>query len=73
MKKTNPLNERCLQVDLYTFIHKAQNFHMINLSEEIGKSDFTVRTDANKVAQKVLPLIGHLKDHAQRETGQQFL
>lgn len=56
-----------MRVDLYTFIHKAQRFHMFKLSEEIGMTDFNVSTDADKVAQEVLQLIEHLKDHAQNE------
>jgi hypothetical protein len=56
-----------MRVDFYTFIHKAQRFHLFRLSEEIGMTDFTVSEDANKVAQEVLQLIEHLKDHAQNE------
>jgi hypothetical protein len=56
-----------MRVDLYNFVHKAQRFHMFRLSEKIGMTDFTVSTDASEVAQEVLQLIEHLKDHAQNE------
>lgn len=56
-----------MRVDLYTFIHKAQRFHMFKLAEKIGMTDFTVSAEIEEVAREILQLIEHLKDHAQNE------
>lgn len=56
-----------MRVDLYTFIHKAQRFHMFRLSESIGATDFSETAEANAIAKQVLELVEHLKDHARNE------
>ncbi|MGE3973560.1 MAG: hemerythrin domain-containing protein [Bdellovibrionales bacterium] len=56
-----------MRVDLYTFIHKAQRFHLFRLSEQIGATDFSNTSEADQVAEHVLELMEHLKDHAQNE------
>lgn len=56
-----------MRVDLYTFVHKAQRYHLFRLSEVIGTADFSDATEANAIAKQVLGLIDHLKDHAQNE------
>jgi hypothetical protein len=56
-----------MRVDLYTFVHKAQRFHMFRLSEKIGTTDFSVALETHEAAQEVLHLLEHLKDHAHNE------
>lgn len=52
---------------MYTFVHKAQRFHLFRLSEKIGTSDFSVPEEASGIAKEVLHLTEHLKDHAHNE------
>jgi hypothetical protein len=56
-----------MRVDLYTFIHKAQRYHMFRLSELIGSADLSQNVEAEEVFQQVQELMEHLKDHAQNE------
>lgn len=56
-----------MRVDLYTFVHKAQRFHMCRLSEEMGTTDFSRATDADGMGKQVLEMMEHLKDHARNE------
>lgn len=56
-----------MRVDLYTFVHKAQRYHMFRLSEDMGLTDFSRSVDAEEIGQRVHNLIEHLKDHAQNE------
>jgi hemerythrin superfamily protein len=56
-----------MRVDLYTFVHKAQRFHMFRLSEAIGSADLSQAEEAAEISKQVLELMEHLKDHAQNE------
>ena len=56
-----------MRVDLYTFIHKAQRFHLFRLSEKMGVTDFNIAEEVVDIAHEVLHLMEHLKDHARNE------
>jgi hypothetical protein len=56
-----------MRVDLYTFVHKAQRFHMFRLSDFIGSADLSQNAEADEVSRQLQDLIEHLKDHAQNE------
>lgn len=56
-----------MRVDLYTFVHKAQRFHLFRLSEVMGMTDFSNSLEAEEIANKTLHLMEHIKDHAQNE------
>ncbi len=56
-----------MRIDLYTFVHKAQRFHLFRLSEKIGTTDFSMISEASDIAKEVLHLMEHLKDHAHNE------
>ena len=56
-----------MRVDLYTFVHKAQRFHLFRLSEAIGSADLSQTEEADEIAGRVIELMEHLKDHAQNE------
>lgn len=56
-----------MRVDLYTFVHKAQRFHLFRLSEKMGMTDFGIAEEVDDITREVLHLIEHLKDHAQNE------
>lgn len=56
-----------MRVDLYTFVHKAQRFHMFQLCEKIGNADFNLADERDSIANQVFELIDHLTDHAQNE------
>lgn len=56
-----------MRVDLYTFVHKAQRFHMFRLSEAIGSADLSQLSEIGEISRQVLELMEHLKDHAQNE------
>lgn len=56
-----------MRVDLYTFVHKAQRFHMFRLCERIGSADFSQKAEAAEISNQFQELIEHLKDHAQNE------
>lgn len=56
-----------MRVDLYTFVHKAQRFHLFHLSDAIGLADLNNPIEAEAISKQVLYLMDHLKDHAQNE------
>lgn len=56
-----------MRVDLYTFVHKAQRFHLFRLSEKLGMTDFGIAEEVDDVTREVRQLIDHLKDHAHNE------
>lgn len=56
-----------MRTDLYSFVHKAQRFHMFCLSTDIGATDFSSTKDARAIAARVKDLFAHLKDHANNE------
>lgn len=56
-----------MRIDLYTFIHKAQRFHLFQLSEKIGTADFSQITESDEIAKDVIKLMEHLRDHAENE------
>lgn len=56
-----------MRVDLYTMVHKAQRFHLFQLSDEIGKADFTDEAVVERVRVELLHMVDHLRDHARNE------
>ena len=56
-----------MRVDLYTFVHKAQRFHMFQISERIGAADFSDFNEVKEVEEQILQLVEQLKDHAKNE------
>lgn len=56
-----------MRVDLYSFIHKAQRFHLNLLSNKMGKTDFADAAAADEVRAGLGRLIEHLRDHATNE------
>lgn len=55
-----------MRVDLYTLIHKAQRFHLSNLSNEIGTADLQPE-GMRRVSGRIRHIISHLRDHAKNE------
>lgn len=56
-----------MSVDLYTAIHKAQRYHLFQLSNQMGKADFTNAGASDAIYAELRHLIAHLRDHAKNE------
>lgn len=56
-----------MRVDLYTFVHKAQRFHLFRLSEVIGSADLSQAAETSEISRQILELMEHLMDHARNE------
>lgn len=56
-----------MRVDLYSFVHKAQRFHLFQFSEDLGMADLANPSEAAKIAERLHHLLEHLKDHAYNE------
>jgi hypothetical protein len=56
-----------MRTDLYSFIHKAQRFHLFTLANAIGGCDPTDAAATATLATEVRSIIEHLRDHARNE------
>src|SRR5690606_29630220 len=56
-----------MRADLYSLIHKAQRFHLFQLSDELGLADFKNTSDAKRAETLTRQMIEHLRDHAKNE------
>ena len=56
-----------MRVDLYSAIHKAQRYHLFQLANEIGKTNFADDAATRRIDGSVREIIEHLRDHARNE------
>jgi len=56
-----------MRADLYTLIHKAQRFHLLRLSIELGLADWANPEEADRLDALTRHMIDHLRDHARNE------
>jgi hypothetical protein len=59
--------DKLMRIDLYTTIHKAQRFHLFELSNAIATADLESTEAAAAIGARVRGMIEHLRDHAQNE------
>ncbi|WP_347251841.1 hemerythrin domain-containing protein [Legionella sp.] len=56
-----------MRVDLYKFVHKAQRYHLFNLSIKIGKMDVNDSLQYTQLKSELQGMINHLKEHMEHE------